>query len=295
MSGENEPKDLTGRVRKITDLYFAYGGFSEVYKGIYRDESGLPRDVAIKVIRGLSPTESNKEAVFKRLNREALLWHKLKHPNVLEFFGVVHNMGSFFGLVSTYCEKGPVATYLDDNPQTDRLDLILGVAKGIEYLHEEGLIHGDIKGSNVLIADDGRPLLCDFGRSRIINHQGHTTTNPAGSLRYMAPELIVRDMEELDDSDYVERHVRFLTKATDVYAFSMLSVEILSGEQPYPKIRNEFRITFRVPEGLRPIREDYQLSVLHEKIWGILELCWVKDPAERLTISDVVQRLSNIG
>ena len=101
----------------------------------------MPCKVAIKVIRGLNPSESNKEAVFKvtvsyfmchlnlltcaqRLNREALLWHTLKHPNVLEFFGVVHNIGSFPGLVSPYCEKGPVANYLDDNPQTDRLDLV---------------------------------------------------------------------------------------------------------------------------------------------------------------------------
>jgi len=98
--------------------------FSEVYKGIYRDESGLPRDVAIKVIRGLSPTESNKAAMLKRLNRETMLWHTLKHPNVLEFLGVVRNMGSFFALVSPYCAKGYVTGYLDDNPQSDRLDLV---------------------------------------------------------------------------------------------------------------------------------------------------------------------------
>jgi len=232
--------------------------------------------------------------MLKRLNRETMLWHTLKHPNVLEFLGVVRKMGSFFALVSPYCAKGYVTGYLDDNPQSDRLDLILGVAKGVEYLHDKDVIHGDIKGSNVLIADDGRPLLCDFGRSRIINHQGHTTTNLVGSLRYMAPELIIRDAEESDEGDYVDRVIPFLTKETDVYAFSMLSVEILSGQPPYPKIRSDFRITFKVPEGLRPRREDYQLPVLHQKIWDILELCWVKDPAARLTISDVVQRLSNI-
>ena len=54
------------------------------------------------------------------------------------------------------------------------------------------------------------------------------------------------------------------------------------------------RITFKVPEGLRPSKHEYQLSVLHEKIWDILELCWVKEPAERLTISDLVRRLSEI-
>jgi hypothetical protein len=53
-----------------------------------------------------------------------MLWHTLEHPNVLEFLGVVRNMGSFFGLVSPYCAKGYVTGYLDDNPQSDRLDLV---------------------------------------------------------------------------------------------------------------------------------------------------------------------------
>lgn len=62
---------------------------------------------------------------MQRLDREAKVWHTLEHPNVLEFLGIVRNMGSFFGLVSPYCAKGYVTGYLDDNPQSDRLDLVL--------------------------------------------------------------------------------------------------------------------------------------------------------------------------
>ncbi|KAF8736484.1 hypothetical protein AX14_014467 [Amanita brunnescens Koide BX004] len=248
-------------------------------------------EAAIKVIRGVRATDTNKEVLLKRLNREARVWHTLKHPNVLEFFGVVHNIGSFFAVVSPYCANGNISTYLEEHPQSNRLHLILGVAQAIEYLHKNNVVHGDIKGANVLIADDGRPLLSDFGRSRIINQRGFTTM-VTGSIRYMAPEIIWQDGES-GESDNDDNFLPIVTKESDVYAFSMVAVEILSGQTPYPKIRNDNRITIGVPEGLRPRKEEYELTSLHAKIWDILELCWAHIPAERLTMPIIVQKLSN--
>ncbi|KAK2464987.1 hypothetical protein APHAL10511_003063 [Amanita phalloides] len=289
-------KDLTGHVRKISDLYFAYGGFSEVFKGTYQDGSGLQRSVAIKVIRGTRMTPKIQDVILHRLDREASVWHSLKHPNVLEFLGIARNFGPSVALVAPYCANGHATKYLDDYPQANRLHLILGVAKGIEYLHSKNVIHGDIKGHNVLVADDGTALLCDFGRSRIINHRGFTTLF-AAAVRYLAPELIVKGAEvpgideEIDESFDPQE---FMSKESDVYAFSMVGVEILSGEVPYPKIHNGARIILRVPEGLRPKREEYRLSKLHGKIWDILELCWVNDFTGRPTMIAVVQHLSKL-
>jgi serine/threonine protein kinase len=79
-----------------------------------------------------------------------------------------------------------------------------------------------------LVADDGRALLCDFGRSRIINHQGFTSLF-AGAARYMAPELILKgkEMPEVDDGkDNSFDPSEFLSKESDVYAFSMVGVEV---------------------------------------------------------------------
>ena len=100
-----------------------------------------PSKVGIKVIRGITVTETNKRHLLKvtasrscyycallkcaqRLDREARTWHALKHPNVLEFFGVVHNMGSFFALVSPYCRKGNIGSYLKCYPESNRLHLV---------------------------------------------------------------------------------------------------------------------------------------------------------------------------
>ena len=63
----------------------------------------------------------------QRLNREARVWHALEHTNILEFHGVVHNMGEFFALVSPYCAKGNIAFYLEEYPQTNRLHLVTSV------------------------------------------------------------------------------------------------------------------------------------------------------------------------
>ena len=63
----------------------------------------------------------------QRLDRETRVWHRLKHPNILEFFGVVHNMGELFALVSPYCAQGSISGYLERYPQANRLRLVTRV------------------------------------------------------------------------------------------------------------------------------------------------------------------------
>lgn len=285
-------KDLTGHVRKISDLYFAYGTFSEVYKGSYQDARSQ-RAVAIKVLRGMRISSDLESAILQRLNGEARVWHALKHSNVLEFLGIARGLGSSVALVSPYCANGNITDYLDDCPEANRLRLVLDVARGLQYLHGKDVIHANINGRNILVADDGRAVLCDYGRSKIINHGGFT----AGSIRYMAPELILKrgEMPEtVDGKDDDFNASELLSKESDVYAFSMVGVEILSGEHPYRKISSESAIPDQVSKGLRPKKEEYRLSKQHESIWDILELCWVQDPTQRPTISSVFQRLSRL-
>ena len=84
-------------------------------------------EVAIKIVRGVFKITNERISTAQRLNREARVWHALKHPNVLEFLGIVHNMGDFFAFVSPYCSKGTIAHYPEEHPQTNRLHLVTGV------------------------------------------------------------------------------------------------------------------------------------------------------------------------
>lgn len=76
-----------------------------------------------------------------------------------------------------------------------------------------------------MLADDGKPLLSDFGRSKIINQRGFTTTTITGSLRFLAPELMKADAEPAN-SDEPDGFMQILSKEADVYAFSMVGVEV---------------------------------------------------------------------
>jgi len=152
------------------------------------------------------------------------------------------------------------------------------------------------------MSDDGIPLLTDFGRSKFIDHRGFTTSF-AGSARYLAPEL-VSDEPDLDDSDMAYQAVEqespasSLTKETDVYAFSMVTLEILTGKIPYFYIRQDSTVIAIVQDGTRPDQQRYLPTTFAEPMWMLLADCWKANPNERIVMENVVQRLesfNNIG
>ncbi|TFK38500.1 kinase-like domain-containing protein [Crucibulum laeve] len=277
-------KDLTGQVKKLDNHYFDYGGFSDVYKGVWIESPGVERRVAIKVLRGVTGNKDILEKTKRRLNRESRLWQSLRHKHVLRFIGICGGLGPSPALISPFCEFGHVLNYLRNYPEVRRRPIILGVAEGIQYLHSRNVIHGDLKSHNVLINEAGSPVLCDFGCSKILEVRGFTTSF-AGAYRYMAPELFTSMIDPEADVNPV------LTKETDIYSFSMVCVEILTGKIPYPNIRNEFTIARKVPDGLRPVKVDAGIHSESDDIWPLLEECWDVDPSTRPLINVVVHRM----
>ncbi|KDQ58828.1 hypothetical protein JAAARDRAFT_85225, partial [Jaapia argillacea MUCL 33604] len=90
------------------------------------------------------------------------------------------------------------------------------IAKGVEHIHLSGIVHGDLTPNNVLV-DNGMPKLCDFGRSRDVTMAGFTASIVAGTIRYMAPELVPPE----DDNNMPR-----VTMESDIYAFSMVTLEV---------------------------------------------------------------------
>jgi len=96
---------------------------------------------------------------------------------------------------------------------------MIGVGKGLDYLHAHGIIHGDLNGGNVLVSKDGTSCLADFGLSRILNEHGFTTTaQTQGTARWMAPELFRNEKTTIE---------------SDIWAFGMTMLEIFRGQRPY--------------------------------------------------------------
>jgi len=208
--------DLTGQIVKTKPHCYAVGGFSDIYEGDWTNPDTCEIvQVAIKVLRGVHTNPTVLAMITRRLNREARVWHSLSHRNIVQLLGLCRDVGSSTAMISHLYHNGDIYQYLANNPKADRLAIIIGIAHGLQYLHLHDVVHGDVKGNNVLIDDDGAPLLSDFGRSRLIEHKGFTTAAVAGSVRQMAPELL-----DPDDNVVVK-----VTKEGDVYAFSMVVLE----------------------------------------------------------------------
>lgn len=288
-------KDLTNQVEMTEDHYFAYGGFSEIFKGNWTDP--LTHDVvrvAIKILRGVHTDPVVLETTKRRLNRETRVWHSLSHMNVMPFLGLCDEIGPSPAMISPLYDNGDVIRYLNNNPQADRLAIIIGVAHGLQYLHAKGVVHGDLKGHNVLIDDEGIPRLSDFGRSKFIDHRGFTTTL-AGSARYMAPELIAAESDEDYEGDAFEalenQAPPSLTKETDIFAFSMVVLEILTGKIPFFYLKQDTTVIALMQDGRRPDRSRCLPTVFTDPMWKLLVDCWHSDPKRRPSMATVVERL----
>jgi len=290
IAAEQSPyNNLTGQIVNFDKIPFTGGGFSNIHKGEWKNpDTDKTVRVALKVLRIYS-TSKDREVVMKRLYRETKVWHSLEHKNVTPFLGLCHDVGPFPAMVSYLCDNGHVNEYLVKNNKADRLEIITAIARGLQYLHSQNVVHGDVKGSNVLVSDDGTPQLSDFGRSRVIDHRGFTTATLAGSVRQLAPEFI--QPEEVYSGGDIPTAIK-MTKEGDIYAFAMVALEIRTGKKPFFWLRNDYTVLFNVQKGEQPERSKYP-TIVHN-MWPLLVNCWDRDPSKRLDIGIVMERLETV-
>ncbi|KAG6840288.1 hypothetical protein C0991_007714, partial [Blastosporella zonata] len=208
------PKRFT--LHNVTRLKgtLAEGHFGEIEKGYIAGKT-----VCIKIPRfKMYDVQSFRRA----LSREIVPWAQICHENVLPFYGIFRLSDDCerLGIVSPFLENGNVVEFLRKNPNANRPSLVFGVAAGLAHLHDNGLVHGDIKGQNILVTDTLPPRTCiaDFGFTTVTDNDLRSavlSSNPTegGTTQFEAPELF--------DPDITYRR----TQASDVYAFSMASFE----------------------------------------------------------------------
>ncbi|KAJ7432693.1 kinase-like domain-containing protein [Mycena latifolia] len=221
----------------------------------------------------------------QRLQRESQIWMRLKHRNIVPFIGMCDDIAPLPLIVLPLYEAGHVGMYLRQHPETNRPELLRGIVSGVEYLHANDIVHGDIKPQNILV-DGGVPCITDFGISRIIGQRGFTTSS-VGVPSYMAPELFF----VLDGKAQEEAVNITITKSSDVYSFALVVLEILTSE-PNKGRPSKPIVTANILANLHPKRADYDNKAINH-IWPVLEPCWAFDPGLRPTIVEVRQGLSS--
>ncbi|QRV98495.1 Serine/threonine-protein kinase [Ceratobasidium sp. AG-Ba] len=231
----------------------------------------------------VGPSDSGRKTL-KHAARELHIWSKCQHPNVLALMGLVIFRDQI-GMVSRWMEQGNLPTYIAQNPGVDRFQLSADISAGLAYLHQTGIVHGDLKGVNVLVGDNGIPMLADFGNAVLYDYTlNFTTTTRKYSLspRWAAPEL-------LD-----EREATYSQQA-DVYALGMTVLEAFTGQVPYAD-KSDYRVMIVVTvEKEYPTRpeEHIPLNSRHgDALWQLLKRCWAHNPAERpqaCQVAEIVQ------
>jgi serine/threonine protein kinase len=185
------------------------------------------------------------------------------------------------------CGNGTILKYIANNPSTNtRLKLVQEIATGLKYLHSQNVIHGDLQCNNVLVDEQGRAVLADFGRAKVIGEVGYSTQILAGSAAYMAPELFPSVEANLNVDEQ-------FSKKSDVYAFGMLCYEVFTNEVPFAcyNARMDWQIVPLIHQGKRPIcttRVQHQITM---DMWRLMEACWLTARENRPSAELIVQRM----
>ncbi|KAJ6557647.1 kinase-like domain-containing protein [Mycena capillaripes] len=258
------------------------GGFADVYQGRIGNAP-----VALKVLR-IHVAGALLDEVEKNFCREALIWRQLQHPNILPFLGISKTV--FPGrlcMVAPWMAAGSILGCLVSQPMSDRKALLLQVASGLIYLHERSppVIHGDIRGANILIDSHGNACLADFGLAILADSLATITSSSTsatrGNVRWLPPEV-------LNPSQFGGGYLR-KEPAVDVYSFAGLCYEIYTGEVPYHTQRSEFQVMTDVLGGTRPPRPPASMTKgdLSDSVWHSMLKCWAHNPSERPTMFEV--------
>ncbi|KAF8599964.1 hypothetical protein BDV93DRAFT_608906 [Ceratobasidium sp. AG-I] len=225
-------EDYSARLQEAPDLPTTAidgGGFADIYRVTLRDG----RILAVKCLRNAQ----GEYKQVKRTTRELSIWSQLQHKGIVPLLGLALFRGQL-AMVLPWNEKGNVMKYIKQQPDLDRYVLCTQVVGAVVYLHKSDVIHGDLKGVNILVSDDGTLQLADFGLAIIQNTSikfSASTNLISGTCRWMAPELLLED-ELADDTELASPALSEapaivgeneddpqakLCRETDVYALGM--------------------------------------------------------------------------
>ncbi|KAG8711604.1 hypothetical protein FRC08_015696 [Ceratobasidium sp. 394] len=179
--------DMASNLQPLTESPWFSGGLGDVYRGTLKDGA----EVAVKTLRMLVGVPGSDKLV-KHAAKELYVWSKCDHPNVQKLLGVAEVRGQI-AMVSPWMVNGDVRKFLGKENAVDRCSMCAQVADGLVYLHAKGIIHGDIKGMNVLVSHDHTLKLTDFGNAALEDYSLRFATNQTTrkiSIRWSAPELL---------------------------------------------------------------------------------------------------------
>ncbi|XP_034215235.1 serine/threonine-protein kinase STY46-like isoform X3 [Prunus dulcis] len=246
----------------------ASGSYGDLFQGSFCGQA-----VAIKVLSMEHLNETMRE-----FTQEVYIMRKVRHKNVVQLIGACTKPPKLC-IVTEFLSGGSMYDFVHKQTGAISLQFLLRVAidvsRGMNYLHQNNIIHRDLKAANLLMDDNGVVKVADFGIARVQAQSGVMTAE-TGTYRWMAPEVI--------------EHKPYDHKA-DVFSFGVVLWELLTGKLPYENLTPLQAAVGVVQKGLRPTIPRHTNPMLME----LMERCWQQDPSLRPEFSEIVKMLQHIA
>ncbi|KAK7689117.1 hypothetical protein QCA50_007808 [Cerrena zonata] len=257
------------------------GSYSDVYRGKFQGKV-----VALKQIRVDS---YNLKILSLKLDRVAIIWKQLNHPSILPFLGIEVETSGFVRprLVTPWMGNGNIIEVAKHVVSRNELFTLIPkwireVAAGVKYLHEEYIIHGDIRGANIFINENQGAQIGDFGIAMMTNTLLITPSSKS-SFQWLSPEILL---------GVVERS----TKECDVYSFGCFCIELYTLQNPYPDLNDYIQVLRHIQSGMwpkrpqSPTRSGVEMSDI---MWELVQRCLVPI-ASRIAMPKLVDILDDV-
>jgi len=264
MSSESTDETLTLQNAKSDDNLVIHQPWysGKVIEGIFRIEEEIARggmgvvhkatDLATNdfvVIKSLLPEVAQDEHYKKRFIREAEEWVKLgKHPNIVRCY-TAHEIEYLPRIVAEYVDGQDLSTLLKEGPiEFDKaLKLAVQICWGMDYAHEKGLAHRDLKPGNILLDREGNAKVTDFGLVKVAEDEGGITQSidPKAITRILEKTLLTQGTIGTPEYIAPEQWDGKGEKSSDIYAFGVIMYELFCGRRPFdfPELKGLERIT----------------------------------------------------
>jgi len=311
-----------------------HGSFGDVWEGMLYD-SNYPegRCVAIKTLfAGMVDEDGDlvDPTADEEFHKECAALQRINSPHLLKFFGCGFTESGHGFIVTELLAGGSLCEVLrdvkHDLPWRSRVAIGLQVALGMEHLHHKHMLHRDLKSQNVLLDEQLRAKVCDFGLSRVVrpNAGHHFVYSPFTGVTRLLPHvdnvgsdtqraLLLENMalSIINVSGAMSKAVGTVqwmapemfrgdshyTMAVDVYSFGVLLYELASRKEPWSGELPDNELGFfcalnhALQTGRRPAIPDEVLEN-HVDFVAVMEGCWAGDPVDRPEFSEVVKRLA---
>ena len=246
------------------------GSFGQVYKGCYKE-----RTVAVKRYRTQARFMKSEVEMFCR---EVSILGSLDCPYVIKMLGACLEDPSQFAIVTEFISGGSLFSVLHEHrcpmDLSQRLGIALDVSRGMNYLHSlpQPIIHRDLNSHNILLHEEGRAVVADFGESRfLVNLWEENMTKQPGNLRWMAPEVFTQC-------------TKYSIKA-DVFSFALCVWELLAGELPFSHLKPAAAAADIAYRQARPPLHHLGLPAGVERLLG---RAWDRQPSSRPAFTEII-------